>query len=88
MLYVIEVNEYMVTKEKDDNSPLYTVLNSAYDSIVDRMVSAPADAVGILLFGRLFNGASKDEGCKVLLDLGIPKVEAVKNLRESAEGIL
>lgn len=77
----------MLTPEKDGNMPLRTVLYSAYDSIVDRMVGAPADSAGILLFGLNETSDGALKGCKVLLDLGSPKVEAVKRLRESIEGI-
>lgn len=87
LLFIIEVNQYMLTAAEDGISPLYTILDSAYSSIIDRMVSTPGDAAGILLFGVDDVAQTSLEGCKVLLDLGIPKVEAVKGLRESIEGI-
>lgn len=78
----------MLVPEKDGKEPIRSVLESAYDVIIDRLVYQSADAVGIILFGVEATTGESLNGCKILLDLGVPTVGAVKNLKESIEGIL
>lgn len=72
----------------DEITPLKVVLQSAYEAIVDRVVSSPSDGSGILLFGLEEKTESGIEGCKILLDLGIPSVDELKQIKELIKGIL
>lgn len=78
----------MVTADSNGKKPLQTILESAYDSIVDRMVCTPVDAAGVLLSGvEGSSGNSSFGNCKILLDLGIPRVDAIRDLREAIESM-
>lgn len=75
-------------KTSNEITPLEVVLQSAYEAIVDRVVSSPTDASGILLFGLEEKTESGIEGCKILLDLGVPSVDELKQIKELIKGIL
>lgn len=85
LLFVIDVNEYMITPTKEGFIPLQTILENAYESIVDRLVSSPVNAAGVFLYG-VKNKHESFENCKVLLNLGTPTVDAVKELHDAIEG--
>ncbi|CDO57249.1 similar to Saccharomyces cerevisiae YMR284W YKU70 Subunit of the telomeric Ku complex (Yku70p-Yku80p) [Geotrichum candidum] len=86
LLYVIEVDSYML-KSSNEITPLEIVLQTVYEAIIDRVMSSPTDACGILLFGLEGKTESGMEGCKVLLDLAIPTVDGLRQIKELIKDI-
>lgn len=74
-------------KSSNEITPLEIVLQTVYEAIIDRVMSSPTDACGILLFGLEGKTESGMEGCKVLLDLAIPTVDGLRQIKELIKGM-
>ena len=101
VLFAIEVSDSMLkkpnssSKKADTSSPLEAAMKCAYHLMQQRIISAPKDLMGILLYGT---AASKFYGedetsrggwsfphCYLLTDLDIPEAEDVKALKSLVE---
>lgn len=101
VLFAVEVSDSMLrrpqtTSEKaDTSSPLEAALKCAYHLMQQRIISAPKDLMGILLYGteasKFYNEDETTRGgwsfphCYLLTDLDIPEAEDVKALKSLIE---
>ncbi|KIX09931.1 uncharacterized protein Z518_01012 [Rhinocladiella mackenziei CBS 650.93] len=102
VLFAIEVNDSMLkvpatstSKKVDNSSPLLAALKCAYHLMQQRIISAPRDLIGILLYGTQaskfydedenFGGGRSFPHCYLLTDLDVPEAEDVKALKELIE---
>lgn len=103
ILFAIEVSASMLQKpespqkssKSDTNSPLSAALRCAYHILQQRIISAPRDLMGIVLYGtQLSKFYEEDEStrggwsfphCYILMDLNIPDAEDIKTLKSLVE---
>lgn len=98
VLFAIEVSESMLKKpnipdssKADKSSPLEAALKCAYNLMQQRIISAPKDLMGILLYGteasKFYDEDENSRGgwsfpnCYLLTDLDIPEAEDIKKLK-------
>lgn len=102
VLFAIDVSESMLkrpdisaSKKVDSSSPLEAALKCAYHLMQQRIISAPRDLMGILLYGteasKFYDDEENGRGglpfphCYLLTDLDIPEAEDVKALKSLVE---
>lgn len=103
VLFAIEVSASMVQRpsstetssKSEPTSPLLAALKCAYHILQQRIISAPRDLMGIVLYGtKLSKFYGEDEStrggwsfphCYILMDLNIPDAEEVKTLKSLVE---
>lgn len=98
VLFAIEVSQSMLkkpnlpdTSKADRSSPLEAALKCAYHLMQQRIISAPKDLMGILLYGteasKFYDEDENSRGgwsfphCYLLIDLDIPEAEDIKKLK-------
>lgn len=103
VLFAIEVSPSMMAKpdtkssKADTSSPLEAALKCAYHLMQQRIISAPKDYMGILLYGtkksKFYGEDETTRGgwsfphCYLLTDLDIPEAEDVKRLKSLVEDV-
>lgn len=103
VLFAIEVSPSMVAEpatessKADKSSPLEAALKCAYHLMQQRIISAPKDYMGILLYGtqksKFYDEDENTKGgwsfpnCYLLTDLDIPEAEDVKRLKYLIEDV-
>lgn len=102
VLFAIDVSKSMLkrpdvsnSKKTDSSSPLEAGLKCAYHLMQQRIISAPRDLMGILLYGteatkfygedEISRGSWTFPHCYLLTDLDIPEAEDVKALKSLVE---
>lgn len=102
VLFAIDVSKSMLehpdtsdSKKADSSSPLEAALKCAYHLMQQRIISAPRDLMGILLYGteatKFYDEDETSRGswtfphCYLLTDLDIPEAEDVKALKSLVE---
>lgn len=102
VLFAIDVSKSMLkrpdvsgSKKADSSSPLEAGLKCAYHLMQQRIISAPRDLMGILLYGteasKFYGEEETSRGswsfphCYLLTDLDIPEAEDVKVLKSLVE---
>lgn len=102
VLFAIEVSPSMLkkpnlpdTSKADRSSPLEAALKCAYHLMQQRIISAPKDLMGILLYGtkasKFYDEDENSRGgwsfphCYLLTDLDIPEAEDIKTLKALME---
>lgn len=102
VLFAIEVSHSMLrkpdvsdTKKVDSSSPLEAALKCAYHLMQQRIISAPKDLMGIMLYGteasKFYDEDETSRGgwsfphCYLLTDLDIPEAEDVRRLKSLVE---
>ncbi|KAJ9653778.1 ATP-dependent DNA helicase II subunit 1 [Neophaeococcomyces mojaviensis] len=102
VLFAIDVSKSMLKKppvsesrKADSSSPLEAALKCAYHLMQQRIISAPKDLMGILLYGtetsKFYGEDETTRGgwsfphCYLLTDLDIPEAEDVKALKSLVE---
>ncbi|KAI5849437.1 SPOC like C-terminal domain-containing protein [Morchella snyderi] len=72
------------SKKTTPTSAVLTALQCAYSVLQSRIISNPADMIGILLFGTATTRFTTDSGyqhCYLLLDLDIPDATGIRELK-------
>lgn len=101
VLFAIEISHSMLkkpdveSKKADHSSPLEAALKCAYHLMQQRIISAPKDLMGIMLYGteasKFYGENETSRGglsfphCYLLTDLDIPDAEDVKVLKSLVE---
>ena len=102
VLFAIEVSDSMLkkphvsdSKKADHSSPLEAALKCAYHLMQQRIISAPKDFMGVMLYGseasKFYGEDETSRGgwsfphCYLLTDLDIPEAEDVKALKSLVE---
>lgn len=102
VLFAIEVSPSMLQsptatggRKTDTDSPLMAALKAAYHLMQQRIIAAPKDLMGVLLYGteasKFYNEDKETTGgwsfphCYLLTDLDIPEADDVKTLKRLVE---
>jgi hypothetical protein len=66
-------------------STLRIALEAVYDSVRNRIVASAGDYTGVILYGTEETTDNDYVNCSIIMPLGLPKVEAIKKLKNLLE---